>query len=146
MEGILYALRTGVPWRDLPAGFGAWSTMYSRFRKRSQKGLWDLLAMLEEDINAPACLIELAASTGSPVRVVGNGDYHHFPAVNGDDPFNSSQQGRMPGVALRGLQQDEIVAQNVVAGFAQESPLHTVKAMLPALPRRHLAGRGCGDG
>ena len=49
IEGILYALRTGIPWRDLPSDFGKWSTVYSRFRRWSQKGLWDaVLASLSE--------------------------------------------------------------------------------------------------
>ncbi len=27
IEGVLYRLRTGVPWRDLPAEFGPWQTV-----------------------------------------------------------------------------------------------------------------------
>ncbi len=30
-EGILYRLRTGIPWRDLPKEFGHWSTVFRRF-------------------------------------------------------------------------------------------------------------------
>ncbi|WP_139016273.1 MULTISPECIES: transposase, partial [unclassified Pseudoalteromonas] len=25
LEGILYKMRTGIPWRDLPSDFGRWS-------------------------------------------------------------------------------------------------------------------------
>ncbi|WP_025672950.1 transposase, partial [Salinivibrio socompensis] len=42
-EGILYRLRTGVPWRDLPTEFGDWSTVYRRFNLWSKKGLLDIL-------------------------------------------------------------------------------------------------------
>ncbi|MDO9841281.1 transposase, partial [Glaesserella parasuis] len=28
VEGILYRIRTGCPWRDLPAEFGRWNTIY----------------------------------------------------------------------------------------------------------------------
>lgn len=38
---IIYVLRTGVAWRDLPAGFGPWSSVYSRWRRWSASGLWD---------------------------------------------------------------------------------------------------------
>ena len=31
MEGILYRLRVGYPWRDLPEFFGLWNTVYRRF-------------------------------------------------------------------------------------------------------------------
>lgn len=33
-------LRTGAPWRDLPEHFGSWSTVYSRFRRWTQAGVW----------------------------------------------------------------------------------------------------------
>ena len=36
-EGILYRLRTGIPWRDLPKEFGHWSTVFRRFH------LWSVL-------------------------------------------------------------------------------------------------------
>jgi transposase len=32
MEAVLWIVRTGSPWRDLPAHFGNWSTAYRRFR------------------------------------------------------------------------------------------------------------------
>ena len=32
-EALLYLCRTGVPWRDLPAEFGAWDAVYNRFRR-----------------------------------------------------------------------------------------------------------------
>lgn len=37
VEGILYRLRTGVPWRDLPHEFGDWNTIYKRFNDWSSK-------------------------------------------------------------------------------------------------------------
>lgn len=42
-EGILYRMRTGVPWRDLPKEFGDWNTVYRRFNLWSKKGLLDIL-------------------------------------------------------------------------------------------------------
>ena len=40
LSGILWVLRTGAPWRDLPDCFGPWSTAYSRFRRWTHAGLW----------------------------------------------------------------------------------------------------------
>ncbi len=37
---ILYVLRTGCPWRDLPTCFGAWHSIYTRFKRGSERGLW----------------------------------------------------------------------------------------------------------
>ena len=39
MEGILYRMRTGCPWRDLPKKFGKWNTIYRRFLLWSRKGV-----------------------------------------------------------------------------------------------------------
>lgn len=38
---ILFRIRTGVPWRDLPARFGSWKTVYERHRRWSADGTWD---------------------------------------------------------------------------------------------------------
>lgn len=43
VEGMFYILRTGVPWRDLPASFGPWSSVYTRFRRWCRLGLWEKL-------------------------------------------------------------------------------------------------------
>lgn len=39
MEGILYRMRTGLPWRDLPKEFGCWSKVFRRFNLWSSKGV-----------------------------------------------------------------------------------------------------------
>ncbi len=39
LEGILYRMRTGCPWRDVPKDFGGWSKIFRRFNRWSQKGV-----------------------------------------------------------------------------------------------------------
>ena len=41
LNGILWILRTGAPWRDLPERYGPWQTVYSRFRRWQEAGIWD---------------------------------------------------------------------------------------------------------
>ena len=36
----LYVLRTGVGWRDLPKCYGYWHSIYLRFKKSSDRGIW----------------------------------------------------------------------------------------------------------
>lgn len=43
INGIIWILQTGSPWRDLPAEFGSWKTVYNRFRRWVVEGLWDKL-------------------------------------------------------------------------------------------------------
>jgi transposase len=43
VNGIVWKLRTGAPWRDLPERYGPWSTAYSRFWRWQRAGLWDRL-------------------------------------------------------------------------------------------------------
>jgi transposase len=40
IEAILWILRTGAPWRDLPSAFGPWKSVYDRFRAWTRNGLW----------------------------------------------------------------------------------------------------------
>lgn len=41
IEAILWKLRTGAPWRDLPSEFCPWKTAYNRFNRWAAKGLWE---------------------------------------------------------------------------------------------------------
>jgi len=41
VNGIFWVLRVGASWRDVPQEFGKWQTIYNRFRRWSQEGLWD---------------------------------------------------------------------------------------------------------
>ncbi|MFP4058031.1 MAG: IS5 family transposase, partial [Candidatus Brocadiia bacterium] len=40
LNGIVWSLRTGAPWRDLPERYGPWKTVYDRFRRWRNAGLW----------------------------------------------------------------------------------------------------------
>src|ERR1035437_7832497 len=41
MNAIFYVLRTGMPWRDLPARYGPYTTAYNRFNRWSRRGIWN---------------------------------------------------------------------------------------------------------
>ena len=40
VEAVLWIVRTGSPWRDLPDVFGAWNSIFRRFSRWSAKGVW----------------------------------------------------------------------------------------------------------
>jgi transposase len=40
LNGIFWRLRTGTPWRDLPARYGPWQTVYDRYVRFRRDGTW----------------------------------------------------------------------------------------------------------
>jgi transposase len=53
INGILWILRTGAPWRDLPSRYGAWSTVSGRFYHWRKTGLWQqVLSALQSQADA----------------------------------------------------------------------------------------------
>src|SRR3712207_8963361 len=53
VNGILWRIRTGAPWRDLPSRYGPWQTCYDRFARWRRDGTWDrLLALVQMNSDA----------------------------------------------------------------------------------------------
>ena len=49
-SAILYVLRTGIAWRDIPKCFGNWHSIYMRFQRGNEKALWwKILMHLQKD-------------------------------------------------------------------------------------------------
>ncbi|GAB3399239.1 hypothetical protein GCM10027360_95860 [Amycolatopsis echigonensis] len=40
IDGIRWRVRTGAPWRDLPAEYGSWAAVYGLFRRWQRAGVW----------------------------------------------------------------------------------------------------------
>ena len=53
LNGLLWLLRTGAPWRDLPERYGPWGTVASRFYRWRKAGLWArLFAAVQQRVDA----------------------------------------------------------------------------------------------
>jgi transposase len=40
VNAMLWILRTGAPWRDLPEHYPPWKSVYSRFSRWGEQGIW----------------------------------------------------------------------------------------------------------
>jgi putative transposase len=43
VEGIIYRYRCGIAWRDVPAVFGPWQTIWTWHRRMAGNGTWDIV-------------------------------------------------------------------------------------------------------
>lgn len=41
VNAVIYVLKTGTPWRDLPERFGNWKSAYNRFANWTRAGHWE---------------------------------------------------------------------------------------------------------
>jgi transposase len=49
VEAVLWIVRTGAPWRDLPEIFGNWNSAFRRFSRWSAKGVWERIFVVMSD-------------------------------------------------------------------------------------------------
>lgn len=49
VNAVLWIARTGVPWRDLPRRFGHWNSVFQRFNRWCQRGVWDRILKAWQD-------------------------------------------------------------------------------------------------
>jgi len=70
LNGILWVLRTGAPWRDLPERFGPWQTVYHYFNTWRKQGLYDrILEALQIRLDAKGKIAwDLWCIDGSSIR------------------------------------------------------------------------------
>lgn len=83
VEAVLWIVRTGSPWRDLPQVFGPWNSVFRRFSRWSYKGIWwRIFSAMSDDLPlgrsrdglstkihiAVRCLAAPSASFSPPAR------------------------------------------------------------------------------
>jgi transposase len=50
LNGMLHVLRVGCPWRDMHERYGKWNSVYVRFRRWAEQGVWDALLQTLGDL------------------------------------------------------------------------------------------------
>lgn len=86
-EGIVWILRTGSPWRDLPEEFGPWETVYGCFNRWNAAGVIDAMLHLlrAARVDLGALDAELWCVDGTVVRA------HRCAAGGGKKTTQASQ-------------------------------------------------------
>ena len=107
LNGMLYVLRVGCPWRDMHERYGKWNSVYVRFRRWAEQGVWD--AMLET-------LVELGLTD----------DWQHM--IDSTTIRGHSQAAGARGGLIR-----RVLVEAAAALRAKSTPVATVRDALLAL-------------
>ncbi len=107
LNGMLHVLRVGCPWRDMHERYGKWNSVYVRFRRWAEQGVWD--AMLET-------LVELGLTD----------DWQHMVD-------STSVRGHSQAAGAKGGLTRRVLVEAAAALRARSTPAQTVKDALLAL-------------
>jgi transposase len=59
VNAMVWVLRTGAPWRDLPAYYGSWHSAYTRLSRWNRAGIWGrVLKVLTKDADPIVYLVD----------------------------------------------------------------------------------------
>jgi len=59
INAVIYVLKTGTPWRDLPVRFGNWKTIYNRFANWSKAGHFEnIFRALQMELDDTGSLVD----------------------------------------------------------------------------------------
>ena len=116
LNGILWVLRTGAPWRDLPERFGPWQTVYHYFCRWRDDGTFDrILHALQIRLDRQGRIDwDLWCIDGSCVRA--------SRASAGASKKASRDTVRSPKTTLWAAQEADSAANSTWLLTAQESP------------------------
>ena len=95
MNDIVWKIRSGAPWRDVPARYGSWKSIYTRFRRWALNGTFTrMLAGAHADADAAGDIDWLVSVDSTIVRAhqhaagapKGGSEKRTFRITPSDDP------------------------------------------------------------
>jgi len=88
INGVMWVIRTGAPWRDLPPSYGNWNSVAKRFRRWVKTGIWEqLLEILIEDKEYEWLLLDASHVKVHP---------HGYGAIGGNQDMGRTKGGSTP--------------------------------------------------
>ena len=104
---MLYVLRVGCPWRDMHERHGKWNSVYVRFRRWAEQGVWDALLQT---------LVDLGLTD----------DWHHMID-------STTVRGHSRAAGAKGGRIRKALVEAAAALRAKSTPARTVRDALSAL-------------
>src|SRR5215212_960376 len=140
LEGILWIVRTGAPWRDLPSRFGSWKTVSSRFYRWRRAEVWEvILAELQRQADAEGRLdwsLHFVDSTVVRAHQHAAGARHADPSV---EALGRSRGGFSTKLHLRSERGGKPLVMVLTGGEKHEQPVLSALLRGGAVKRQ---GRG----
>ena len=91
VEAVLWIVRVGAPWRDLPEAFGNWNSVFQRFRRWVKAGVFDrIFEALSDEADFEYVIVD-----GTIVRV-----HQHGSGARGGTQAIGRSRGGLTIVAL----------------------------------------------
>ncbi|WP_181804808.1 transposase [Streptomyces shenzhenensis] len=110
INGMIYKIRTGLPWRDLPDHYGPRQTVYTRFRRDALSGVFtQVLQQIQAQADAPGDIDRLVQIDSTIVRA------HQHAAATG-------RKGGRAGRTNRTVRPSVDHAEAFVLAAAQQAP------------------------
>jgi transposase len=152
IDGIRWRIRIGSPWRDVPAEYGPWQTVYGLFRRWQRDGTWDTILTASQAAGDAEGRIVWTVSVDSMTsrahqhaagaRNDGHlqkeppGGVHHEPSDHG---LGRSRGGLTTKTHLACEQGQKVLSMVVTAGHRGDSP-----QFIPVLRRIRVTRLGVG--
>ena len=71
VDAVIYVLKTGIPWEDLPARYGKPNTVWKRFDRWCAAGVWEQIAAALEDPDLEEVQLDSTSIKAHPIASTG---------------------------------------------------------------------------
>lgn len=71
VDAIVFVLKTGIPWADLPGRYGKHDTVYKRFDRWCARGVWETIARALGDADLKEVQLDSTTVKAHPVASTG---------------------------------------------------------------------------
>lgn len=99
VNGVLWVLRSGAHWKDMPAEYGNWKSVHKRFTRRTRSGIWErIFEVLLEDPDSSYIMIDPTIVTAHHQALCGKGGKGRGSwSLKGRTVHDDSRAGRLHG-------------------------------------------------